>query len=156
MLDKAKIVREEDEFEFISLVAGGQSFCMELDRVREIRRWEPITMIPHSPKFVLGVVNLRGTVVPIVDLAMQLGFERIHPTGRSVIIISSLGKQIIGFLVDSVSEILAIKSPQVQEAPSLGSFDEHPYLQGVLSIGDEMVRMVNIDMLMAKEKKYAR
>ena len=151
MYDRNAQIMDESEFEFISLIAGSQSFCMELDRVREIRRWEPITMLPHSPTFVLGVVNLRGAVVPIMDLAHKLGFAEISPTSRSVIIISSFKKQIMGFLVDSVSEILTIGASDVKETPGLGSASEHPYIQGVISIGEDMVRLIDIDMLMARD-----
>lgn len=151
MYDKDVVAMDESDFEFISLIAGKQSFCIELDRVREIRSWEPITMLPHSPIYVLGVVNLRGTVVPIIDLAHKLGFERLSPNKRSVIIISSFGKQIIGFLVESVSEILTIKTTEVKETPALDSATEHPYIQGVISIGDDMVRLIDIDLLMSKD-----
>ena len=150
MYDKTSNATDESEVEFISLIAGSQSFCMDLDRVREIRRWEPITMLPHSPRYVLGVVNLRGAVVPIVDLAHKLGFEEILPNSRSVIIISSYEKQIIGFLVDSVSEILTIVTSEIKETPGLGSASEYPYIQGVISIGDEMVRLIDIDVLMER------
>jgi len=151
MYDKSSIMTDESEFEFISLIAGSQSFCMELDRVREIRRWEPITMLPHSPTYVLGVVNLRGAVVPIVDLAHKLGFEEISPTSRSVIIISNFEKQVIGFLVDSVSEILTIGTSEIKETPGLGSASEYSFIQGVITIGEEMVRLIDINVLMERD-----
>jgi len=153
MHDSVSPVLSDEDVEFISLIAGDQSFCLELHRVREIRRWEPITMLPHAPSFVLGVVNLRGAVVPIVDLAQKLGFEKIKPTKRNVIIISRFDDQVVGFLVESVSEIFTIKLSEVKEAPNLGGTAENPFIQGVLSLDDDMVRVINIDSLMAAESE---
>lgn len=148
MFDGTAPILTDEDFEFISLIAGQQSFCLELNRVREIRRWEPVTMLPHSPSHVLGVVNLRGAVVPIVDLAQRLGFPQITPTQRNVIIISRYNDQVVGFLVESVSEIFTINAAEVKEAPSLGGTAENPYIEGVISLNDDMVRVINIDALM--------
>ena len=153
MFDGTSPILSDDDIEFISLIAGDQSFCLELHRVREIRRWEPVTMLPHAPKHVLGVVNLRGAVVPIVDLAQKLGFAKIEPTKRNVIIISRYDNQVVGFLVESVSEIFTIKSSEVKEAPSLGAVPENSCIQGVISLDDDMVRVINLDSLMTKDNE---
>lgn len=151
MHDGGNPILSDEDFEFISLIAGDQSFCLELHRVREIRRWEPVTILPHAASYILGVVNLRGAVVPIIDLAQKLGFDKIKPTKRNVIIISRYDEQVIGFLVESVSEIFTIKSSEVKEAPNLGGAGENPYIQGVISLGEDMVRVINIDSLMAAD-----
>ena len=78
------------QMEFVTLIAGGQNFCIEITQIREIRRWTPVTILPHSPDHVLGVINLRGAVIPIIDLAAKLGFARISPTERHVIIITAI------------------------------------------------------------------
>ena len=67
---------DDQPIEFVTLVAGAQSFCIEITQIREIRRWTPVTILPHSPSYVLGVINLRGAVIPILDLAEKLGFEK--------------------------------------------------------------------------------
>ena len=72
------------QIEFVTLIAGGQSFCIEITQIREIRRWTPVTILPHSPAHVLGVINLRGAVIPIIDLAAKLGFPKIQPTARTM------------------------------------------------------------------------
>ena len=151
MSDGAGAVIGEDDFEFISLMAGDQCFCLELGRVREIRRWEPVTMLPHSASHVLGVVNLRGAVVPIVDLAQRLGFSKVEPTQRNVIIISRYSDQVVGFLVQSVSEIFTINASEVKEAPKLGGAIENPFIEGVISLNDDLVRVINIDALMTSQ-----
>ncbi|MDP5360133.1 MAG: chemotaxis protein CheW, partial [Paracoccaceae bacterium] len=106
------------QIEFVTLVAGGQNFCIEITQIREIRRWSPVTLLPHSPKHILGVINLRGAVIPIIDLAAKLGFSAIAPTQRHVIIITAIEDRIVGLLVESVSEILGIESGVVRETPS--------------------------------------
>ena len=151
MYDEKNMMDRNATFEFISLVAGQQSFCIELHRIREIRRWEPITMLPHSPDFVLGVVNLRGAVVPIVDLASKLGFKKIKPTKRNVIIISNYGEQVTGFLVESVSEILNVKSEEVKEPPNLNDNLQYQFICGLISSGDDMIRVIDLDSLMFKK-----
>lgn len=135
-------------FEFISLYAGDQSFCIDLNRIREIRRWEPITMLPHSPPFVLGVVNLRGAVIPIIDLAAKLGFPPLQPTKRNVIIICNLGSQVIGLLVESVSEILTVQMSELKDAPRVKEDASNHAIRGVISIKEDMTRVIDLDAMM--------
>src|SRR5258708_26769291 len=81
--------------ELMAFRIGAQEFCIDIVSVREIRGWTPATALPHSPGFVRGVINLRGAVLPIVDLAARLGLESVHPTSRHVIIVAQVGRQII-------------------------------------------------------------
>ncbi len=149
MYDETKAVADDGAvFEFISLYVGEQSFCIELNRIREIRRWEPVTMLPHSPPFVLGVVNLRGAVIPIIDLASKLGFPPFEPTKRNVIIICNLGEQVIGLLVESVSEILTVDLSEMQEAPRIKEDANNTAICGVISIKDDMTRVIDLEAMM--------
>lgn len=152
MLDGQVNAMERFSLEFISLIVGKQSFCIEIDRIREIRRWEPITMLPHSPSYVLGVVNLRGAVIPIVDLAIKLGFDPISPTKRNVIIITSFETKMVGFLVDAVSEILTVTNEDIKEAPKMNSGTINHLVRGVITNGDDMTRIVDIDVLLAHQE----
>lgn len=149
MYDEEKPATDDSAlFEFISLYVGDQSFCIELNRIREIRRWEPITMLPHSPPFVLGVVNLRGAVIPIIDLAAKLGFPSLEPTKRNVIIICNLGDQVIGLLVESVSEILTVNLSELKEAPRVKEDDTNRAIRGVISIKEDMTRVIDLESMM--------
>jgi purine-binding chemotaxis protein CheW len=150
MFDDIPAVKQNRDLEFISLITGGQSFCIEIDRIREIRRWEPITMLPHSPTFVLGVVNLRGSVVPIIDLATKLGFEKLSPTKRNVIVISRYCGQLIGLLVDSVSEIITVGIDEIQETPRLNEGASESPIKGVVSISHDMTRVIDLEVLMSR------
>lgn len=152
MYDSAETKDDSALFEFISLYAGDQSFCIELNRIREIRRWEPITMLPHSPPFVLGVVNLRGAVIPIVDLAAKLGFPPLQPTKRNVIIICNLGDQVIGLLVESVSEILTVPQAELKEAPRVKEDHSNHAIRAVITIKESMTRLIDLDAMMNAEQ----
>jgi purine-binding chemotaxis protein CheW len=88
--------------EFIAFRIGVQEFCIDIMSVREIRGWTPATALPHAPPYVRGVINLRGSVLPIVDLAERLGFPPTDASARQVIIVVQVGAQIVGLLVDAV------------------------------------------------------
>lgn len=139
---------QKTELEFVTLIAGKQHFCIEITQIREIRRWSPVTILPHSPSHVLGVINLRGAVIPIIDLAAKLGFEKIEPTERHVIIIAAIDDKIIGLLVESVSEILGVNSEMVRETPRGAEDATTRAILGVIAVGDEMTKVINLSVLM--------
>ncbi|EAR52519.1 hypothetical protein OG2516_05408 [Oceanicola granulosus HTCC2516] len=82
--------------EVISFHVAGQSFCLDVRQVREIRRWSPVTLLPRTPAYMLGVINLRGAVIPVLDLAARLGLGETRPSERHVIIVATLGAQAAG------------------------------------------------------------
>ena len=143
------------DLEFVTLVAGGQNFCIEITQIREIRRWSPVTILPHSPEHVLGVINLRGAVIPIIDLAAKLGFEKISPTERHVIIIASIDDTIIGLLVESVSEILGVSSDMLRETPRGPEDATTRAILGVITIGEDMTKVINLATLSPKSDNIA-
>ena len=137
--------KSEKQMEFVTLVAGGQSFCIEITQIREIRRWSPVTLLPHSPPYVLGVINLRGAVIPILDLAAKLGFSAIAPTERHVIIITAIEERIVGLLVESVSEILGVQTDMVRETPKTEEDAATRAVEGIIPVGDNMIKIINLD-----------
>ena len=143
------------EMEFVTLVAGGQNFCIEITQIREIRRWSPVTILPHSPDYVLGVINLRGAVIPIIDLAAKLGFQKIDPTERHVIIITAIEDTIVGLLVESVSEIIGVSSDMVRETPRGPEDSTTKAILGIIAIGDEMSKIINLATLSPKRDQVA-
>lgn len=132
------------EIEIIRLVAGGQDFGVEVAHVREIRRWVPVTPIPHAPDYLLGVMNLRGAVIPVFDLALRLGLARTVPTCRHVITIVSAGDRSAGLLVEVVTEILRFPVDRLQRVPPVprGGLQ---LLKGMLSHEDGALRILDID-----------
>ena len=138
----------EKQMEFVTLVAGGQSFCIEITQIREIRRWSPVTLLPHSPDYVLGVINLRGAVIPILDLAAKLGFSAITPTERHVIIITAIEERIVGLLVESVSEILGVRTEMVRETPRTEEDAATQAVSGIIPVGDNMIKIISLEALL--------
>jgi purine-binding chemotaxis protein CheW len=145
----------KDRREFVTLVAGGQNFCIEITQIREIRRWTPVTILPHSPDHVLGVINLRGAVIPIIDLAAKLGFPRIAPTERHVIIIIALDDRIIGLLVESVSEILGVAADQMRETPRGPEDMTTRAITGIIPLGDDMTKIISLPALLSQPAQVA-
>jgi purine-binding chemotaxis protein CheW len=134
--------------EYITFRIGSQYFCIDIMSVREIRGWTPATALPRAPGFVRGVINLRGIVLPIVDLADRLGFAAAEPTPRHVIIVAQTARQIVGLLVDAVSDIIAQPANKVQPTPDVGSEAAKSFVVGVMAIDDRMVSLIALDSVM--------
>lgn len=130
--------------EFVTFWAGGQSYCLDIARVREIRRWGPITPIPHAPLGVLGVMNLRGSVIPIYDLAARLGLPPTAENPRNVIVVAMNGDEIIGLLVETVSKIISVVRDTIQDIPELRSDATRQSITGLITLDDGMARVVDL------------
>ena len=134
--------------EYITFRIGEQYYCIDIMSVREIRGWTPATTLPRSPGFVRGVINLRGVVLPIIDLADRLGFPATEPTARHVIIVTQTGKQVVGLLVDAVSDIIAMPADKVQPTPDVGSDAARVFVLGVMAIEDRMISLIALESVM--------
>lgn len=135
--------------ELIAFRLGEQEFCLDVMNVREIRGWTPATPLPHAPSYMLGVINLRGTVLPIIDLAARMGFPPAEPSTRHAIMVVEIGKQVIGFLVDAVSEIFSGKDEEVQPTPDVASAATRNLIQGVIAAEGRMISVLSLDMITA-------
>jgi purine-binding chemotaxis protein CheW len=131
--------------ELISFRIGAQEFCVDIMAAREIRGWTEATPLPQAPDYVRGVINLRGSVVPIVDLANRLGLGAIEPSARHVIIIAMLNDQTVGLLVEAVSDILTVPSGSIQPTPDIASAEVKGFIEGVIAMDDRMIRMIELD-----------
>ncbi len=141
--------------ELIAFRIGAQEFCVDIMSVREIRGWTPATALPQSPGFVRGVINLRGAVLPIVDLAARLGFPPAEPTARHVIIVAQIGSQIVGLLVDAVSDILTVTDGSVQPTPDVASEMAKTFVRGVLAVEGRMISLIALDNLLPAQEREA-
>lgn len=130
--------------QLITFQIGGQFLGVDIMAIREIRAWTPTTMLPHVPSHVRGVVNLRGTVLPVIDLGARLGWGLTDPTARHVIIVVSIGDQLQGLIVDAVNDIVTIENADLQPPPTLGqdSATATSYLEGIASIEERMVMVL--------------
>ncbi len=143
------------ERELIAFRIGAQEFCVNIMAVREIRGWTPATPLPRSPSFLRGVINLRGAVLPIVDLAARLGFDPTSPTQRHVIIVAQVAHQIIGLLVDAVSDILTVNDDAIQPPPDVASEMVRTFVQGLLAMEGRMVSLISLDHVLPKAELEA-
>ena len=107
--------------EYIAFAVGDEDYCVEIDHVREIRRWTPATRLPRSPDFVYGVINLRGAVVPVIDFATRIGKQASEPSERHSIIIVEVGDSLFGLLVDSVADFLTATERDRRPTPGVAS-----------------------------------
>jgi purine-binding chemotaxis protein CheW len=131
--------------ELIAFRIGDQEFCVDIMSIREIRGWTKTTTLPRSPAYVRGVVNLRGAVLPIIDLSSRLGFADSEPTDRSVIIVAQIEAQLVGLLVDAVSEIITVTSTDIQPTPDVASDLVKTFVQGILAIEGRMISLISLD-----------
>ncbi len=141
--------------ELIAFRIGEQEFCVNIMSVREIRGWTPATPLPHAPPHVLGVINLRGAVLPIVDLSARLGMKPSQPTVRHVIIVTQAKSQVVGLLVEAVSDILTITDDNIQPVPEVSSDLEKQYARGILAIEKRMICMIELDALFPEQESEA-
>ena len=134
--------------ELIAFRIGAQEFCVDIMSIREIRGWAPATPLPRSPGYVRGVINLRGAVLPIVDLSARLGLGAAEPSARHVIIVAQIGSQLVGLLVDAVSDILTATDDQVQPTPDVASDMARTFVQGILALEGRMVSLISLDRVL--------
>jgi purine-binding chemotaxis protein CheW len=137
--------------EFITFEVGGQLFCLDIMSIREIRAWTPTTKLPRVPQYVAGVVNLRGTVLPVVDLAARLGWNATEPTPRHAIIVTQVGGQARGLIVDSVSDIITIAADALQPPPSTSGDGIVSFIEGLAAIEERMVMILDLNRLNADD-----
>jgi len=134
--------------ELISFRIGAQEFCVDIMAIREIRGWTAATALPQSPSFVRGVINLRGAVLPIVDLASRLGFESTEANDRNVIIVAQIGEQVVGLLVDAVSDILTITDDMIQPTPDVASETAKTFVRGLIPMDGRMISLIGLERVL--------
>lgn len=141
--------------ELIAFRVGRQEFCINVMMVREIRGWTAATTLPRAPRYVKGVINLRGVVLPIVDLATRLGMPGTEPTARNVIIVVQLAQRQIGILVDAVSDILTANDNLIQTVPDVTSDLVKGFVKGLLPMDGRMVSLITLDDVLPADELEA-
>jgi len=139
----------------LTFFLGAEHFGVDILRVQEIRGWTPVTRIPQVPPHVLGVLNLRGAVVPIIDLRLRFQLAQADFTPLTVIIVLSVrtrsGQREFGLVVDGVSDVLDIDRSQLKETPSLGDRAASEFIQGLAIAGERMLILLNVDELIRRD-----
>ena len=137
-----------DVKECLSFRLGAEEYGIDILAVREIRAFERPTRIASAPDFILGVVNLRGVIVPIVDLRIKFGVGEVAYDGTTVVIILNVANRVLGIVVDSVSDVLPLKDEEIRPAPEFSAAIEASFVRGLASINDRLLILVDIEMLM--------
>ena len=141
--------------EFIVVRAGGQEFCVEMASTREIRGWTPATKLPNSDGHVVSIINLRGTILPIVDLALRLGLSKTEPSERHVIIVMRIHDKEFGLLVDSVSDIVNVDAEQLRPVPELNHKLSEEFFRQVIVMENRIICEVVLSQLVPELDKIA-
>lgn len=136
--------------EIIAFHLGQQQFCLETVAIREIRGWAPSTPLPHAPADVLGVMNLRGSVIPIIDIAAKLGMHPTEPSERSAVVVAEVHGKVVGLVVERVSDILTIDRDAVQPIPEVAEAGHGRYAKGVVATQNGMVCFLDLAAMFAE------
>ncbi|MDD9976551.1 MAG: chemotaxis protein CheW [Boseongicola sp.] len=140
----------QNNSKLLSFLIEDAVFAINIMSVREIRGWSPATTLPHAPQFVQGVMNLRGVVLPVIDLAQRLGMQRENYTERDVIIVVENEENTFGLRVSAVSDILSINSAEIQTPPEFADHNIHETVLGLFLVGDELVRILDLETMLPK------
>jgi purine-binding chemotaxis protein CheW len=152
---KAARPRDAATQQVLTFELGNAMYGFDILRVREIRGWTAVTKIPQAPADVLGILNLRGSIVPVVDLRTRFALERAEYTQVTVIIVVSVqsqsGRNEVGVVVDGVSDVLDINAADIKQPPDLGASCATDYIRGFVSAGERMTMLLDIDRLIGTE-----
>ncbi len=135
--------------EYLTFTLGKEEYGMEILKVQEIRGYDAVTAIANTPAFIKGVVNLRGIIVPIVDLRIKFNLGNVDYNETTVVIILNLSHRVVGVVVDSVSDVLTLTLEQIKAAPSLSASLDTKYITGLGTIDQRMLILVDIEKLMS-------
>lgn len=138
--------------EYLTFVLGTEQYGLDILKVQEIRGYDAVTQIANTPDFIKGVVNLRGKIVPIVDLRIKFNLGKVEYDEFTVVIILNLSGRIVGIVVDGVSDVMALKEEQLREVPSLVTSIDTKYIVGLATVEQHMLILVDIERLMSSQE----
>ena len=146
----------ENQVQFLSFTLGEEEYGVDILRVQEIRSWEPVSRIPNVPAYEKGVVNLRGAIVPIIDLRERFGLGHLEYTPLTVVVVlqalNQEGKtRIMGVVVDSVSDVVDVDKKTIQSAPNFGAKVSTEFINGLVSVNERMVMLLDVEKLLKLE-----
>ncbi len=137
----------------VSFRVGNEEYGVDIAQVQEIIRMVEITHVPRAPRFIEGVINLRGQLIPIVDLRTRFGMERSQATKSTRIVVTEIGTKRVGIVVDSVSEVLSIAAENIEEAPEIVAGAGTEYISGVGKVGDRLIIMLDLKLVISGPEK---
>jgi purine-binding chemotaxis protein CheW len=146
--------RSDEILQIVSFHVGSEEFGLDILKVQEIIRFQQLTRVPNMPSYVEGVLNLRGKVIPVVGLRQRIGLERQAPSPTTKIVVASVKSEVLGFVVDSVSEVLRINSNSVEPTPRLGQVSQK-YVAGVGKLDNRLLLLLDLDQLLSADESAA-
>lgn len=135
--------------EFLTFTLGKEEYGLDILKVQEIRGYDAVTAIANSPAFIKGVINLRGIIVPIVDMRIKFNLGKVEYNEYTVVIILNVANRVVGMVVDGVSDVITLSNEQIKPAPEFGSAFDTKYLTGLGTVDDRMLILVDIEKLMS-------
>lgn len=138
--------------EYLTFILGDEEYGIDILKVQEIRGYDAVTKIANTPEFIKGVINLRGSVVPIVDLRLRFNIGKAEYNEFTVVIILNLDKRIVGIVVDGVSDVIALNQSQIRDVPDLVSTIDTQYLVGLGTVDERMLILVDIGKMMTSQE----
>jgi purine-binding chemotaxis protein CheW len=145
-------VQKQDLQQFLTFLLDDQEYGLEIFKIREIRGYAPITPIPNVPPHVRGVMNLRGTVLPVIDLRLKFGLPAVEYNKFTVIVIATVGEKTVGLLVDAVSDVLMVSRETIREAPDFGAAVDTRFINGVFQSKEHLAVALNLEELLSERE----
>lgn len=138
------------ERQFLSFCLQGEDYGIEILKVQEIKGFSKLTPVPHAPPHLKGIMNLRGTIVPVIDLRVRFGMSEAEYTPFTVIIVVNVRGKVVGLVVDGVSDVLNIPRGEVQDTLNIGGSIDTSFLSGMGKVGDRIVLLLDLDKLLGE------
>ena len=138
--------------EFLSFTLGQEDYGIDIQKVQELRGYDTVTRIANAPEHIKGVVNLRGIIVPIVDMRIKFNLGAPTYDEFTVVIILNIGGRVMGMVVDGVSDVITLKPEQIKPAPSIGSVLDTEYLMGLGTLDERLLILIDLDRLMSSDE----
>ena len=135
--------------EFLTFALGSEEYGVDILKVKEIRGYDAVTRLPDAPDYIKGVINLRGTIVPVVDMRLKFRLERAEYTALTVMIVLNVADRVVGMVVDSVSDVVQLSAEQVRAVPEIGATIDRQFLTGIGTLDERMLILLDIERLMA-------
>jgi purine-binding chemotaxis protein CheW len=140
-----------DSSQFLTFVCAGEEYGVDILCVQEIKGWDGVTRVPYTPPYLLGVMNLRGVIVPVIDLRTRFGVQQRAPDSSTVVIVvrvrTAIGEKTAGIVVDAVSEVYSVTPENIKATPDLGAIADGACVCGLASVDGKMVMLLDIDKL---------
>ncbi len=151
--------RESLNKQFLTFFLAEEAYGVDILRVQEIKGWTPVTRIPNSPNYLRGVLNLRGVIVPILDLRLRFGITQVEYLPTTVVIVVAVetdhGSVVLGLVVDGVSDVVSIAAGEIRPAPDFGTLVDTHYIEGLAASEKGMVMLLDIDRLFSSQELQA-